>query len=123
MHRRSVIDGEVRVHELAISEAIVTEVSERMAGSVVLRVVLEIGRLSAVEPEAVRFCFALAAKGTIVEGATLDIVEIPAVARCRSCRSLIDVEDFLVATCPRCGGATSDLVTGQELRIRSVEVL
>lgn len=40
------------------------------------RVVVEIGRETAVLPDAVRFCFDLCAEGTVVEGAELEIVEL-----------------------------------------------
>jgi len=51
------------VHELAITESIVAGVAERVDGRRVTRVVLEIGRLSGVVPEAVCFCFARSGEG------------------------------------------------------------
>jgi hydrogenase nickel incorporation protein HypA/HybF len=36
---------------------------------------LEIGRLSAVVPDSIRFCFDICAQGTPLEGAELEIVE------------------------------------------------
>lgn len=42
----------------------------------VRRVVVEIGRETAVLPDAVRFCFGFCAEGTPVEGAELEIVEM-----------------------------------------------
>jgi hydrogenase nickel incorporation protein HypA/HybF len=41
-----------------------------------MRVRLEIGRLSSVMPEAIRFCFDVCARGTALEGAELEIVEL-----------------------------------------------
>ncbi len=75
------------MHELATSEAIVSEVCERVGATSVVRVVLEIGRLSGVVPDAVGFCFDLAARNTILEGAALEIAEIPGLARCRACHA------------------------------------
>jgi hydrogenase nickel incorporation protein HypA/HybF len=65
------------MHELAIVEDVIDRVSERAGGARVVRVVLEIGRLTAVLPDAVRFCFDLASEGTAAAGARLDIVETP----------------------------------------------
>lgn len=62
------------MHELAITESVVECVLERMGETRVVRVVLEVGKLSAVVPDALRFCFDLSAHGTTLEGATLDIV-------------------------------------------------
>ena len=60
--------------------------AERSGGARVARVVVEIGKLAAVLPDAVRFCFDAAAAGTVVEGATLEIREMPGhSARCRAC--------------------------------------
>jgi hydrogenase nickel incorporation protein HypA/HybF len=111
------------MHELAISEAIVTGVCEQVGDVKVSRVVLEIGRLAAVVPDAVRFCFDLSAHGTAVEGAELEIIEIPGMAHCRECAADVELEDSLVAPCQRCGAWNLDIVSGQELRIKYVEVV
>jgi hydrogenase nickel incorporation protein HypA/HybF len=61
------------MHELAIAESIVDAVCEKAAGRAVHRVTVRIGRLSAVVPDALRFCFDLATEGTPAEGAVLEI--------------------------------------------------
>lgn len=111
------------MHELAISEAIVSEVCERVETGSVVRVVLQIGQLSAVAPDAVRFCFEVAARGTRLEGAALEIVEIPALARCRSCQAEVALGDALVVACCLCGGVDLTVLSGHELRIQCVEVM
>jgi len=111
------------MHELAISEAIVSEVCERVGDTSVVRVVLEIGRLSGVVPDAVRFCFDLAARSTVLEGAALEIMEIPGLARCRSCQAPVALGDCHIGTCAGCGSVDLDVVGGQELRIKCVEVM
>ena len=63
------------MHELSITRNVVAIVSERAAGQRVTRVRLEIGRLSAVVPDAIRFCFDICAAGTPLAGAQLEIVE------------------------------------------------
>jgi hydrogenase nickel incorporation protein HypA/HybF len=65
------------VHELSITRNVVAIVSERAVGQRVTRVRLEIGRLSAVVPDSIRFCFDICAQGTPLEGAELEIVERP----------------------------------------------
>ena len=71
------------MHELAVTEAVVDAILERTGDAAVSRVLLEIGKLSGVVPDAVRFCFDLCGEGTVVEGASLDIIETPGRARCR----------------------------------------
>jgi hydrogenase nickel incorporation protein HypA/HybF len=63
------------VHELSITRNVVAIVSEQAQGQRVTRVRLEIGRLSAVVPDSIRFCFEICAQGTTLEGAELEIVE------------------------------------------------
>lgn len=63
------------MHELSITRNVVAIVSERAVGQRVTRVRLEIGRLSAVVPDSIRFCFDICAQGTPLEGAELEIVD------------------------------------------------
>ncbi|MGH7437572.1 MAG: hydrogenase maturation nickel metallochaperone HypA [Polyangiaceae bacterium] len=61
------------MHELAIAQGILEAVTEKSHGDRILRIVVEVGELAAVLPDALRFCFDVAAQGTVAEGATLDI--------------------------------------------------
>jgi hydrogenase nickel incorporation protein HypA/HybF len=108
------------VHELSITEAVVDQITERMNGAKVVRVRLEIGRLSGVVPDALRFCFDLVVAGTTVEGATLEIVEQSGRARCRRCEAEFELNDLL-GFCP-CGSPEWQVLTGEELHIKEVEV-
>jgi hydrogenase nickel incorporation protein HypA/HybF len=109
------------MHEIAVAESVVEAVGAHVGRAPVARVVLEIGRLTCVEPDAVRFCFEACARGTPVEGAVLEIVEIAGRARCRSCGAE-DVEvDPRLPLCD-CGSADLDVTQGQQLRVSTVEV-
>ncbi|OLT16426.1 hypothetical protein BJF78_14160 [Pseudonocardia sp. CNS-139] len=66
------------MHELSITQSVVSAVAERLPDAQVRRVRLEIGQLSGLVPDAVRFCFDLVAEGTVCEGAELEIDERPA---------------------------------------------
>lgn len=114
------------MHELAITESVVTGVCEHLeqagrAGSRVTRVVLEIGRLSGVVPDAIRFCFDVCTQRTPLEGAGLEIVAVEGVARCRSCGMESQPRDLL-ALCG-CGSGDLEIRSGRELRVREVEVI
>ena len=108
------------MHELAITQQVVALVGERVGGARVTRVVLEIGRLSAVLPDAVRFCFDLCAEGTSLEGAVLEVVETPGRARCRACGGEVALARPF-GEC-RCGGTDLEWLGGDELTIKQVEV-
>jgi hydrogenase nickel incorporation protein HypA/HybF len=108
------------VHELALMESVVSEVIERVGPARVTTVRLEIGRLTAVIPDAMRFCFDVCAQGTSLEGATLEIASIPGRARCGSCGRERAIETY--ADLCDCGAAELSVLQGEELRIKNVEV-
>jgi hydrogenase nickel incorporation protein HypA/HybF len=108
------------MHELGVTQEIIALVSERAQGAQVVRVVLEIGKLSAILPEAVRFCFDLCSEGTVVEGARLDIIETHGRARCRQCQAEIQL-DRPFGRCS-CGSTDLEWLTGEELRIKEIEI-
>jgi len=108
------------MHELAIAESLVETIRERVAPARVTRVVLEVGALCCVEPEAVRFSFEVCARGTCAEGAALECVEARGLARCRACRRSVEVEGP-VASCP-CGGLDLEIVQGDRLLLKAVEL-
>ena len=108
------------MHELGITRSIVETGSQRAAGRPVARVTVEVGRLVAVMPDAMRFCYDICAVGTELEGSVLEIVEMPAAALCRDCGAHV-VLDQTIGRCD-CGGIDLELVAGQELRVREMEL-
>jgi hydrogenase nickel incorporation protein HypA/HybF len=108
------------VHELAITEGVVSAVMERLPEAKVTGVRLEIGALSGVVADSVRFCFDLVTQGTNLDGATLDIVEPAAACECRECGAEF-APDWPILACP-CGSADVAVLSGADLRILSVQV-
>jgi hydrogenase nickel incorporation protein HypA/HybF len=109
------------MHELGITQEILAIVTEQSRGARITRVVLEIGKLTAVFPDAVRFAFELCSEGTPAEGARLDILETPGRARCRACGAEMAL-DQPFGCCP-CGGADLEWLAGNELKIKEMEVV
>jgi hydrogenase nickel incorporation protein HypA/HybF len=107
------------MHELGIAQEVVALVADHAQGKVT-RIVLEIGKLSAILPDAVRFCFDLCSEGTVVAGAQLDIIEVPGRARCRACLGEVTL-DRPFGRCA-CGGTDLEWLTGDELRVKEYEV-
>ena len=108
------------MHELAITQSVVDAVVEKLDGAAVRVLTLEIGRLSGVVPDSVRFCFDLVAAGTALEGAALNIVEPVGAGTCRACGADFAMEDAF-PLCP-CGSADVEVTSGRQLKIMSVEV-
>jgi hydrogenase nickel incorporation protein HypA/HybF len=108
------------MHELGITQNIIAIVTEHAKGQKVQRVLLEIGKLSAIMPDAVQFCFDICAKDTLLEDAKLEIREIPGLAKCRQCGAKISLEQpFGICNC---GSRELDLIAGEELKIKEIEI-
>ncbi|MFG1794682.1 hydrogenase maturation nickel metallochaperone HypA [Nocardia altamirensis] len=108
------------MHEMAITQSVIDAVCEHAAGRTVHSVTVEVGALCAVVPDAMQFCFELAAEGTVAAGARLVIQQIPGAAECRSCGAEFALADQIVLC--RCGSADIEILSGRDLRIRSMEV-
>ena len=101
-------------------EAVRREALRRGAAHV-RRVVLRIGALSGVEPEALRFAFAELTPGGIAEGAELEIEHLPALARCPECTQVFPADRAGICLCPHCGAMSGDLRQGRELELQRIE--
>jgi len=115
-----VVDREPVMHELGIAQEVVAIVSERAGEARVARVVLEIGRHALVLPDSIRFCFDLCCEGTVLEGARLEIIEVPGRARCRDCGAEFSL-DGPFGLCS-CGSANLLWLAGDEIEIKEMEV-
>ena len=109
------------MHELGITRSVVAICTERAAGAQVKRVRLEIGSLSAVLPDSVRFCYDICTRGTLLEGSVLEIIEVAGAAVCRDCGGEVSLSQ-LFGRCA-CGGSNLRLVAGEELKIKEMEVV
>ncbi|MEA5593258.1 hydrogenase maturation nickel metallochaperone HypA [Rivularia sp. UHCC 0363] len=108
------------MHELGITQNIVSIVNEYAQGKKVQRVLLEIGKLSAIMPDSVQFCFDICSQDTVLEKAKLEIIETPGLAICRQCGTEIILEKPF-GKC-NCGSTQLDLIAGEELKIKEIEV-
>jgi hydrogenase nickel incorporation protein HypA/HybF len=108
------------MHELGITQSIIAIVSENASSQKVSRVLLEIGKLSAIMPDAIRFCFDVCAKDTVLDGAKLEILEIEGRAECNDCGNQIRLEQ-LAGHCS-CGSRNLTCIAGEELNIKEMEI-
>ena len=110
------------MHELSIATEIIETVLNVAAEHRVNRVqevILEVGPMRLVVPEALETAFEAVAKRTIAEGAKLTVVETPLRVRCRGCGNAYDchIDDFL---CPACGQADIEIIEGNDILLKSV---
>ena len=114
------------MHEMGIAlqiiEIAVASLPADLGEARVERVHLKIGKLAAVVPASLRFCFDVAVKDTPLAGADLTIEEIPVVARCKDCNAKWTI-DQPVFICKTCESGSLEILSGRELDIESIEVV
>jgi hydrogenase nickel incorporation protein HypA/HybF len=108
------------MHELGITQNIIAIVAEHAKDRKVLKVTLQIGALSAIIPESIRFFFEVCAEGTPVAGAQLEIETIAGLGKCNPCGKELTLS-ILAGTCA-CGSRDITCIAGQELKIKDMEV-
>jgi hydrogenase nickel incorporation protein HypA/HybF len=113
------------MHEMSIALRIIDIATAALPPSqadlVVESVNVEIGRLTAVVPSSLRFCFEIASRDTAIAGAQLVIEEIPVVVVCGDCHAESEQEGFPLV-CASCHSSRVDLLCGRELMVTSIEV-
>lgn len=112
------------MHEMSLAESvlqIIEDASHTQQFRRVHTVVLEIGALAAVEPDAMRFAFDAVMRGSIADGAQLEILDKPGEGWCAECnKTVLLCERF--GLCPECGGARVEITGGNEMRVKDLEV-
>jgi len=83
---------------------------------------LRLGQLSGVVREALLFSFDLAAEGTPIQGARLEIEDVPVVVFCPGCSAERPLPSLQSFRCPVCGAPTPEVVHGRELELFALEV-
>jgi hydrogenase nickel incorporation protein HypA/HybF len=113
------------MHEVGIMEsalALVAEQARERRASRVERVVLRIGTLSGVEMEALRFAFDVVSRGTVAEGATLEVEAVSAASYCPACRREFEIAAGFIFVCPSCGELCGEVRRGRELELSRIEL-
>lgn len=113
------------MHEMSLAEGIrsVIEDQARAHGFSAVSVVrMEIGRFAGVEKPALDFAFDVVMRGSVAEGARLEMIDLPGRALCYDCAEVVEIEDRL-SPCPICGGGKLLPQGGDEMRIKDMEVV
>ncbi|NWF39638.1 hydrogenase maturation nickel metallochaperone HypA [Mariprofundus sp. NF] len=113
------------MHEISLCESLLKVIEDSASQqnfSQVKTVWLELGRFSCVEPEAMRFSFDVVMKGTLADGAKLELLELPARVWCQICLKDVEIKQRYDA-CPYCGDYKLQISGGEEMRIKELEVV
>lgn len=112
------------MHEMSLAESalqIIEDAAIKEGFTRVRTVWLEIGKLSCVEKDAMSFCFDAVMKDTLADGARLEIVETAGQGRCTGCGHEMQI-DTLYEACPKCGSYGIQVIAGDTMRVKELEV-
>ncbi len=112
------------MHELSICRALLDQVehlARQHTARSVDKIVLHIGALSGVDAHLLQQAYPLAAAGTVAEGATLEIHNLPIQVHCQTCgkHSAATANRLL---CAHCGSWQTRLISGDEMLLASLEM-
>jgi len=113
------------MHEMGIAIQIIdiakSSIPKNLDGVPVERVNIAVGKMSAIVPSSLQFCFDIAIKDTPLEGAQLHIEELPVTLNCKSCNYKWTA-DQPVFVCEKCQHNEIEMLSGRELDIVSIEL-
>jgi hydrogenase nickel incorporation protein HypA/HybF len=112
------------MHEMALCEGVLQIVETTARGHAAVRVKavrLEIGQLSHVEPEALRFAFDVVSRHSVAQGARLEIDDVPGTAWCMQCAAPVAIARRGDG-CPACGSYQLQVTGGEEMRVKDIEI-
>ncbi len=112
------------MHELSLSidtiDLIVNQTRTHQFNKV-KAMTLSIGALSCIEPEALTTGLTFASRGTVAEGAKINIEIVPAIATCMHCHQQVAVHSHL-DRCPYCHSDELRIESGEEMKVKNIEV-
>ncbi len=119
------------MHEISIAGAIVDAVldaAKKNGAREVKEVLIEIGELTALNPDQLKFIFETITTGTVAEGARYNIQVIKPLIKCKcSYNGPIEFFEKLhfflpIIKCPQCGGTDIDIIAGRECCVKKIKI-
>jgi hydrogenase nickel incorporation protein HypA/HybF len=112
------------MHEMGIANSVLDAVRTEMSrypGSYPCKVGVRIGEMTAIDQDALRFCFEAMILETDLASLELGIEVCPRRHRCQVCGSEFVVRDY-DSRCPQCASLETTCVSGDELELAYLEV-
>jgi len=112
------------MHELGVTESIVSICLKHGMGNNAKRITkvnVKLGELTGIVDHYVAFYWDMVTKDTIAQGAELNFIKVPVVAHCPDCNEDFEVVEYDL-TCPKCGTKDTELISGREFLVESIEI-
>jgi hydrogenase nickel incorporation protein HypA/HybF len=113
------------MHEMSLAEGVLQLIEDaalQQQFAKVTAIWLEIGQLSGVEVEAMKFCFDAVTRDSIADGARLEIIALPGAGWCMECSTTVPMAE-VYGECPQCGSYQMQVTGGTEMRVKELEVV
>ena len=112
------------MHELSIAQSILSIAENAVPGNCtaqVTSVALQIGELSGIEVESLKFAFSVIREDTRLSKADLTIQVVEGEAECSQCQTTFPIHSYGTC-CPECAGYSMKILKGREMRVLNIEV-
>ena len=111
------------MHELSLARDLIAVIERKLDrnNARVVRVSVSVGSAAGIVSESLRFAFRVISKGTRADGAELSVTSIAARSRCADCGIVFEFNG-LIGQCPSCGRHGGELLSGDEMILRAIEV-
>lgn len=110
------------MHELSIAQSILAIVQKAAPpDGIITGVNIQVGELSSIEIESLKFAFTAIRDETVLQKADLNIDIIPGEAQCADCNNIFHLPAF-GHPCPRCQGFSLKILRGREMKVTSLTV-
>ena len=130
---RSNDKGVRKMHELSLSVSIINTVlkaAKEHNAKKIVEINVEIGDLTVVSEDRLRFALEITSKDTIAEDAKINIARMPGRIRCQKCGyegESPPIEDdplqHLIMSslkCPKCGETHTEIIGGREMGVKDI---
>ncbi len=115
----------IALHEISLLENVRDILQDHASNqhfNQVKKITLEIGKLSCVDPDALRFGFDVVMKDSLAENAELLITEVAGKGFCKQCKKTIIMET-LYDPCFFCGIPFVTVIQGNDMKVKDLIVI
>lgn len=119
------------MHELSMADAMVKtilDVAEKNDATEVLEATIEVGKLTMLNPEQLKFLLDVLVENTLLENATINIEEVPVEIRCNACdytgpANMDDSDHYMaIVKCPECNERNLEITAGRECNVKNIKI-
>lgn len=112
------------MHEFSLAMNILDSCArelEQAGGSKITGIRLEVGSLSGVMAESLRFALEAGHEDNVLKNAQISIDELPARLQCKACGQDFEATE-IYTPCPQCGSFGHQVLAGKDLIIKSITI-